>query len=217
MSIILAERLKSLQLDGQPGIAPKALQFYDMITQRVRTSRNSSFTLCRETIAIQLACEKLSIEFNQVAASTISSVSLPIYQASVQEARAALGLIKNITLEELDVQFGPPEGVIPYARQLLDEFKETLGATMPAAARRSMDWSGSVYVAAAFALACKHMKKRVVAKTKLLSLAGIKPTVFAGVQKKMEDYGKKTLQEIAAGGGAMAKAQLWNHRLIRQY
>ncbi|KAI8324683.1 hypothetical protein GQ54DRAFT_55288 [Martensiomyces pterosporus] len=199
MASLLAQQLRRLQLDDVPNLAPKAAQFFDQICLRIVHPKNKMLMLCRQTIAIQLACESLSVEFNEVGAISMSAVSERSYRACVQETRVALGLNKNITLEELDVQFGPPQGVIEYSRRLLEEFKQGFSATISAVVCRAMDWSNSVYIAAAFYLVCKHLKKRVVAKPKLILLASAKASVFESAVSQLEKFGKSTLAEIDSG------------------
>ncbi|PIA13793.1 hypothetical protein COEREDRAFT_11071 [Coemansia reversa NRRL 1564] len=200
MSAILAEFIAKLQLEDVPNLAPKAAQFFSQLGLKLVGYKNNSLALCRQTVAIQLACECLSVEFNEAAACSISSISPQIYQTCLKEARALLGLTKHITLDELNVQFGPPEGVIEYSRQLLDEFKRTLSSTMPASVSRSMDWDSSVYVVGAFFLVCKHLKRRVAAKPKLISMAVVKPIVFNNAVLKLEQFGKTTLANIDSRG-----------------
>ncbi|KAJ1966069.1 Origin of replication complex subunit 6 [Dipsacomyces acuminosporus] len=202
MTSILTQQISRLQLDHIPNLSAKAAQLFDQICRRIVHPKNKMLMLCRQCIAIQLACEGLSVEFNEVAASSISAVSLRSYQVCVQETKVALGLNKNITLEELDVQFGPPQLVIEYSRRLLDEFKQSLSATMSPAVSRVMDWANSVYIAAAFYLVCKHLKKRIVAKPKLIILASTKPSVFANAVAKLEQYGRNTLAEMDSGSVA---------------
>ncbi|KAJ2803515.1 Origin of replication complex subunit 6 [Coemansia guatemalensis] len=204
MSAILAEFIAKLQLEDVPNLAPKAAQFFSQLGQKLAGSKNNSLALCRQTVAIQLACECLSVEFNEAAACSISSISPQIYQTCLKEARALLGLTKHVTLDELNVQFGPPEGVIECSRMLLDEFRRTLGASMPASVSRSMDWNSSVYVVGAFFLACKHLKRRVVAKPKLITMAAVKPVVFNNAVLKLEQFGKSALANIdSRGAGAI--------------
>ncbi|KAJ2783310.1 hypothetical protein H4R18_001756 [Coemansia javaensis] len=206
MAAILAEYLGKLQLEDAPGVASKAAQFFDQVGQRMAggAAGGSGLALCRPTVAIQLACESLSVEFNEAAACSVSSVAPPAYRACVREARVLLGINRHVTLEELDVQFGPPPGIIEGARRLLDEFRRTLGATMPAAVSRSMNWGDSAYVAAAFFLACKHSKKRVVPRAELLAAAAVKPAVFTTAVAKLAQFGKQALADIAAGRIAAA-------------
>ncbi|KAJ1722878.1 Origin of replication complex subunit 6 [Coemansia erecta] len=171
MNEILSKHISLLQLEGIPNLAPKAAQFFDQLCKRITDPKNKAMLLCRQAVAIQLACEILSIEFNEVAASSISAVSSRTYLMCVQEARVALGLNRNITLEELDVQFGPPRGVIEACRDMLAEFKVKLVATMPASVSRSINWNDSVYIVGVFSVVCKYMKKRIAGKAKLLALS----------------------------------------------
>ncbi|KAJ2079381.1 Origin of replication complex subunit 6 [Coemansia sp. RSA 988] len=196
MSAILAEFIVKLQLEDVPNLAPKAAQFFSQLGQKLAGSKNNSLALCRQTVAIQLACECLSAEFNEAAACSISSISPQIYQTCLKEARTMLGLTKHVTLDELNVQFGPPEGVIECSRLLLDEFRRTLGATMPASVSRNMDWDSSVYIVGAFFLVCKHLKRRVASKPKLISMAAVKPVVFNNALIKLEQFGKSALANI---------------------
>ncbi|KAJ2796609.1 Origin of replication complex subunit 6 [Coemansia helicoidea] len=205
MSGILGEYLGKLQLDDAPGVASKAAQFFDQLGQRLSGARHGALAQCRPTIAIHLACESLSTEFNEVAARSVSSMSLAAYQACLKEARVLLNIRKHVTLEELDVQFGPPAGIIDCARQLLGEFERTLGGSMPAAVRRNMNWADSAYVAGAFFLVCKHFKKRVVAKADLLAVAAVKPAVFSTAVDKLTQFGKATLADIDQGRVAAPK------------
>ncbi|KAJ2157054.1 Origin of replication complex subunit 6 [Coemansia sp. RSA 552] len=203
MSALLADCIAKLQLDGIPKLAPKAAQFFDQIGQLRRSTKGSAgggLVQCRQAVSVQLACENLSVEFNEAAACSLSSMAPPAYRACVQEARAALGLTKHVTLEELDVQYGPPPGVVEYSRRLLEEFRRTLGAVLPAAASRSMNWDDSVYIVGAFYLVCKHMKKRVATKAELVSAAATKNAVFVNATKKLTEFGKATLAAIDAGG-----------------
>ncbi|KAJ2362023.1 Origin of replication complex subunit 6 [Coemansia sp. RSA 2607] len=155
--------------------------------------------LCRQAVAIQLACETLSIEFNEVAASSMSAVSSRTYLACVQEARVALGLNKNITLEELDVQFGPPRGVVAACRDMLVEFKVKLVGTMPPSVSRSINWNDSVYIVGVFSVVCKYMKKRIAGKTKLLALSSVKALAFNNAVAKFESICKDTIKKIEDG------------------
>ncbi|KAJ2709698.1 Origin of replication complex subunit 6, partial [Coemansia spiralis] len=205
MTAIIAEYLSKLQLDDAPGVASKAAQFFDQLGQRLSGGRGGGLALCRPTIAIHLACESLATEFNEMAARSVSSMTAQAYQACLKEARVLLGVHKHITLAELDVQFGPPAGIIDCSRQLLDEFKHTLGATMPAAVRRNMNWADSAYIAGAFFLVCKHFKKRVVAKAELLATAAVKPAVFNTAVDKLAQFGKATLADIDQGRVAAPK------------
>ncbi|KAJ2354478.1 hypothetical protein GGF43_003245 [Coemansia sp. RSA 2618] len=200
MSAILAECISKLQLEDVPSLAPKAAQFFDQIGQRLSRSKNTALALCRQSIAVQLACEALSVEFNEAAACSISSVSPTDFRACAKEVRTSLGLVKHITLEELDVQHGPPPEIVEYSRRLLDEFKRNLSATMPAAVSRSMNWDDSVYIVGAFFLVCRHFKKRVVAKPALIAAASVKPAIFNSAVGKLEQFGSATLKEIDAGG-----------------
>ncbi|KAJ2818770.1 hypothetical protein IWW50_005696, partial [Coemansia erecta] len=200
MSAILAECISKLQLEDVPSLAPKAAQFFDQIGQRLSRSKNTALALCRQSIAVQLACEALSVEFNEAAACSISSVSPTDFRACAKEVRTSLGLVKHITLEELDVQHGPPPEIVEYSRRLLDEFKRNLSATMPAAVSRSMNWDDSVYIVGAFFLVCRHFKKRVVAKPALIAAASVKPAIFNSAVGKLEQFGSATLKEINAGG-----------------
>ncbi|KAJ1646814.1 Origin of replication complex subunit 6 [Coemansia erecta] len=199
MNEILSKQLALLQLDGIPNLAPKAAQFFDQICRHVTNSKNRTLTLCRQTIAIQLACEVLSIEFNEAAASNLSAVAQRSYNTCAREVRIALGLKKDITLEELDVQVGPPPGVINAARTLLAELKTRIVATLSAAVSRTMNWGDSAYIASAFYVACKYMKKRVIAKTKLLEMASVKANVFNTAVSKIETTCKDTIKRIADG------------------
>ncbi|KAJ2310675.1 Origin of replication complex subunit 6 [Coemansia sp. RSA 2705] len=200
MSAILAECISKLQLEDVPGLTPKAAQFFDQIGQRLSRSKNSALALCRQAVAVQLACESMSVEFNEAAACSLSSVSTSDFRSCVKDVRTSLGLVKHITLEELDVQHGPPQGIIESARRLLDEFKLRLSATMPAAVSRSTNWEDSVYIAGAFFLVCRQLKKRVVAKPTLVAAAGVKPAIFNSAVAKLEQFGSETLKAIAAGG-----------------
>ncbi|KAJ1736690.1 Origin of replication complex subunit 6 [Coemansia sp. Benny D160-2] len=200
MSLVLAEQLERLQLDSIPGLAPKAAQYFDQICKQIPAQRNNVLMLSRQTIAIHLACESLSVEFNELAGSAQSAVSLRSYQSCVQSVRVALGLNKNLTLEELDVQFNPPPGLLEYARRLLSEFKTTFIATLPVAVGRTISLDDSVYVAAAFHLVSMRLKRRIAGKQKLIAAASAKPSVFASALLKIEQFGKTTLAEIEAGG-----------------
>ncbi|KAJ2399557.1 Origin of replication complex subunit 6, partial [Coemansia sp. RSA 2530] len=203
--------LTKLQLDGIPNLAAKAAQYSDHINQRFSGSRVLSLNLAKQPVAIQLACESLSVEFNEAAGSALSALSLAEYKRCLHDIRVALGLNKHITLEELDVRFGPPPGVIEYSRKLLDEFKQSFGATMPPSVSRQTNWADSAYVAGAFALVCKRLKKRVASKADILAIASIKPKVYANVLVKLEEFGKRTLAEIESGGGTMAKTPAKKH------
>ncbi|KAJ2852557.1 hypothetical protein IWW36_000186 [Coemansia brasiliensis] len=205
MSAILAECISKLQLDDIPRLTPKAAQFFDQIGQRLPRSKNTTLALCRPSIAVLLACETLSVPFNESAACSLSSVSLSDFQLCVKEVRTLLGLVKHITLEELDVLHGPPTQIIEYSRKLLDEFKRNLGATMPAAVSKNMNWEDSVYIVSAFFLVCKHFKKRVASKSTLITAASVKPTVFNSAVSKLEQFGSAVLKEIDAGGLDVAK------------
>ncbi|KAJ2661667.1 Origin of replication complex subunit 6 [Coemansia sp. RSA 1199] len=205
MSAILAECISKLQLENVPSLAPKAAQYFDQIGQRLSRTKTTALALCRQSIAVQLACESLSVPFNEAAACSLSSVSLSDFRACVKEARTSLGLVKHITLEELDVQYGPPPEIIEYSRRLLDEFRHKLGATMPAAVSRSMNWDDSVYIVGAFFLVCKHFKKRVVAKAALIGTASVKPAIFNSAVSKLEQFGGKTLKDIGTAGIGMLK------------
>ncbi|KAJ2493825.1 hypothetical protein IWW37_000211 [Coemansia sp. RSA 2050] len=197
--------LTKLQLEGIPNLAAKAAQYSDQISQRFSGSKVHSLNLAKLPVAIQLACESLSVEFNEAAGSALSALSLREYKKCLHDIRVALGLNKHITLEELDVRFGPPPGVIEYSRKLLDEFKQSFGATMPLSVSRHMNWADSAYVAGAFALVCKHFKKRVASKADILAIASIKLKVFNNALSKLEEFGKGTLAEIDSGGNIMAR------------
>ncbi|KAI9477299.1 hypothetical protein BX667DRAFT_506448 [Coemansia mojavensis] len=199
MSAILAECISKLQLDDVPRLAPKAAQFFDQIGQRLPRSKNTTLALCRPSIAVLLACEALSVPFNESAACSLSSVSLNDFQTCVKEVRTLLGLVKHITLEELDVLHGPPTQVIEYSRKLLEEFKSNLSATIPVAVSKNMNWEDSVYIASAFFLVCKHFKKRVASKSTLITAASVKPAVFNNAVSKLEQYGSAVLKEIDTG------------------
>ncbi|KAJ2252871.1 hypothetical protein GGI13_003024 [Coemansia sp. RSA 455] len=201
----LSSLLNKLQLDGIPNLAAKAAQYSDQINQRFSGSRVLSLNLAKQPAAIQLACESLSVEFNEAAGSALSALSLREYKKCTHDIRVALGLNKHITLEELDVRFGPPQGVIEYSRKLLDEFKQSFGATMPLSVSRHMNWADSAYIAGAFALVCKRLKKRVASKADLLDIASIKPKVYSNALAKLEEFGKDTLAEIDNGGNILAK------------
>ncbi|KAJ2057833.1 hypothetical protein GGI17_005410 [Coemansia sp. S146] len=201
----LSSLLNKLQLDGIPNLAAKAAQYFDQINQRFSGSKVLSLNLAKQPAAIQLACESLSIEFNEAAGSALSALSLREYKKCTHDIRVALGLNKHITLEELDVRFGPPQGVIEYTRKLLDEFKQSFGATMPLSVSRHMNWADSAYVAGAFALVCKRFKKRVASKADILAIASIKPKVYSNALAKLEEFGKGTLTEIDNGGDILAK------------
>ncbi|KAJ2452029.1 Origin of replication complex subunit 6 [Coemansia sp. RSA 2336] len=196
MSAILAECISKLQLDDVPRLVPKAAQFFDQIGQRLPRSKNTTLALCRPSIAVLLACESLSVPFNESAACSLSSVSLSDFQACVKEVRTLLGLVKHTTLEELDVLYGPPTQIIEYSRKLLDEFRCNLGATIPVAVSKNMNWEDSVYIASAFFLVCKHFKKRVASKSALVTAASVKPAVFNNAVGKLEQYGSAVLREI---------------------
>ncbi|KAJ1903902.1 Origin of replication complex subunit 6 [Coemansia sp. IMI 209127] len=200
MSSALSEQLERLQLDNVPGLAPKAAQYFDQICKQIPAQRNNVLMLSRQTIAIQLACESMSVEFNELAGSAQSAVALRSYQTCVQSVRAALGLNKNLSLEELDVQFNPPPGILECTRRILGEFKRGFIATLPAAVGRTIDLEDSAYVAAAFHLVSTRFKRRIASKQKLIAAAMIKPSIFAGALKKIEQFGKATLAEIDAGG-----------------
>ncbi|KAJ2001306.1 Origin of replication complex subunit 6 [Coemansia thaxteri] len=197
--------LHQLQLEGIPNLAAKAAQYFDQINQRFSGSKVHSLNLAKQPVAIQLACESLSVEFNEAAGSALSALSLREYKKCTQDIRIALGLNKHITLDELDVRFGPPQGIVEYSRRLLAEFKESFGATMPASVSRHMNWDDSAYVVGAFALVCKHFKKRVASKADILALASIKPKVYANALAKLDEFGKATLAEIDSGGTGLAK------------
>ncbi|KAJ2703708.1 Origin of replication complex subunit 6 [Coemansia sp. IMI 209128] len=197
--------LTKLQLDGIPNLAAKAAQYSDQIHQRFSGSKVHSLNLAKLPVAIQLACESLSVEFNEAAGSTLSALSLREYKKCLHDIRVALGLNKHVTLEELDVRFGPPQGVIDYSRKLLVEFKQSFGATMPLSVSRHMNWADSAYIAGAFALVCKHFKKRVASKADILAIASIKPKVFNNALSKLEEFGKRTLAEIDGGSDTMAR------------
>ncbi|KAJ2810265.1 hypothetical protein H4S07_002764 [Coemansia furcata] len=197
--------LSKLQLDGIPNLAAKAAQYFDQINQRFFGSKVLSLNLAKQPVAIQLACENLSVEFNEAAGSAMSALSLQEYRKCAHDIRVALGINKHITLEELDVRFGPPQGVIEYSRKLLDEFKQSFGATMPLSVSRHMNWADSAYVAGAFALVCKHFKKRVANKADILAIAAIKPKVYTNALAKLEEFGKGTLAEIDNGGDIIVK------------
>ncbi|KAJ1666986.1 Origin of replication complex subunit 6 [Coemansia sp. RSA 1813] len=199
MSSALSEQLERLQLDNIPGLAPKAAQYFDQICKQIPAQRNNVLMLSRQTIAIQLACESLSVEFNELAGSAQSAVALRTYQTCVQSVRVALGLNKKLTLEELDVQFNPPPGILEYTRRTLSEFKSAFIATLPMAIGRTIDLEDSVYVAAAFHLVSTRFKRRIASKQKLIAAAMIKPNIFAGALKKIEEFSKVTLAEIDAG------------------
>ncbi|KAJ2828101.1 Origin of replication complex subunit 6 [Coemansia sp. 'formosensis'] len=201
----LSSLLSKLQLDGIPNVAAKAAQYFDQINHRFSGSKVHSLNLAKQPVAIQLACESLSVEFNEAAGSALSALSLREYKKCTHDIRVALGLNKHITLEELDVRFGPPQGVIEYSRKLLDEFKQRFGATMPLSVSRHMNWADSAYVAGAFALVCKHFKKRVASKADILAIAAIKPKVYTNALAKLEEFGKVTLAEIDSGGDIFAK------------
>ncbi|KAJ1733732.1 Origin of replication complex subunit 6 [Coemansia biformis] len=205
MSAILTEFIGKLQLDDAPGLASKAAQLFDQLGQRLSGAKGSTLALCRPAAAIQLACEHLSIEFNEAVACSVSSMQPQAYRSCLKEARVLLGVNKHITLEEIDVQFGPPAGIIEYSRKLLDEFRLTLGAAMPVAVCRNMNWGDSAYIAGAFFLVCKHFKKRVVAKAELIAAAAVKPAVFNTAVEKLTQFGKSTLADIDAGRVAAPK------------
>ncbi|KAJ2750590.1 hypothetical protein GGI19_005017 [Coemansia pectinata] len=201
----LSSLLNKLQLDGIPNLAAKAAQYFDQINQRFSGSKVLSLNLAKQPAAIQLACESLSIEFNEAAGSALSALSLREYKKCTHDIRVALCLNKHITLEELDVRFGPPQGVIEYTRKLLDEFKQSFGATMPLSVSRHMNWADSAYVAGAFALVCKRFKKRVASKADILAIAFVKPKVYSNALAKLEEFGKGTLVEIDNGGDILSK------------
>ncbi|KAJ2889716.1 hypothetical protein GGI21_006458, partial [Coemansia aciculifera] len=198
--------ISQLQLEGIPNLAAKAAQYFSQINQHFSGSKVHSLNLAKQPVAIQLACENLSIEFNETAGSTLSALSLREYKKCAHDIRVALGLNKHITLEELDVRFGPPPGVIEYSRRLLDEFKRCFGATMSLSASRGTNWADSAYVVGAFTLVCKHFKKRVASKADILAIASIKPKVLLNTLANLEQFGKATLAEIdSGGGGSLAK------------
>ncbi|KAJ1861056.1 Origin of replication complex subunit 6 [Coemansia sp. RSA 486] len=199
MNEILSHLLVQLQLDGIPKVAPKAAQFFDQICRQVTNSKSKILSLCRQTIAIQLACEVLSIEFNEAAASSLSGVTPRSYNTCAKEVRTALGLNKSITLEELDVQVGPPPGVVDAARALHSEFKRQISMTIPAAVSRTMNWGDSVYIASVFYVACKYMKKRVIGKAKLLEIASVKLPVLNAAVAKIESLCKTIIKSIEQG------------------
>ncbi|KAI9502785.1 hypothetical protein GGI25_005198 [Coemansia spiralis] len=200
MAHMLSEQLEKLQLSNTPGVAPKAAQFFDQICKRMPTQRNNVLSLSRQLIAIQLACENLSVEFNELAANAMSAVSQRAYQSCVQSVRIALGLNKHLTFEQLDVQFNPPPIIIEYSRRLLDEFKQAFIATLPTAVGRNIDLDNSAYIAAAFYLVTTRFKKRIAGKQKLIAVAMIKQPVFLSAMEKVEQFGKNTLAEIDSRG-----------------
>ncbi|KAJ2747953.1 hypothetical protein GGI20_000040 [Coemansia sp. BCRC 34301] len=197
--------LHRLQLEDTPNLAAKAAQYLAQINQRLSGSKVHSLNLAKQPVAIQLACESLSVEFSEAAGSALSALSLREYKKCAHEIRVALGLNKHITLEELDVRFGPPQGIVEYSRKLLDEFKQSFGATMPLSVSRHMNWADSAYVVGAFTLVCKRFKKRVASKADILAIASIKPKVFNNALAKLEEFGKVTLAEINNGGDSLAK------------
>ncbi|KAJ2702158.1 hypothetical protein H4218_000960 [Coemansia sp. IMI 209128] len=152
----------------------------------------------------------LSVEFNEAAGSALSALSLAEYKRCLHDIRVALGLNKHITLEELDVRFGPPPGVIEYSRKLLDEFKQSFCATMSPSVSGQTNWADSAYVVGAFALVCKCLEKRVASKVDIIAIASIKPKVYTNVLAKLEEFGNCTLAEIDSGGDALVKIQQRN-------
>ncbi|KAJ2455064.1 Origin of replication complex subunit 6 [Coemansia sp. RSA 2424] len=201
----LTNLISKLQLDGIPNLAAKAAQYFSQIDQRFSGSKVHSLNLAKLPVAIQLACENLSVEFNEAAGSALSALSLREYKKCTRDIRVALGLNKHITLEELDVRFGPPQGIIEYSRKLLDEFKQSFGATMPLSVSKHMNWADSAYIVGAFTLVCKRFKKRVASKADILAIASIKPKVYSNALAKLEEFGKATLAEIDSGGNTLAK------------
>ncbi|KAJ2013057.1 hypothetical protein IWW57_006163 [Coemansia sp. S610] len=76
---------------------------------------------------------------------------------------------------------------------------------MPPSVSRQTNWADSAYVAGAFALVCKRLKKRVASKADILAIASIKPKVYANVLAKLEEFGKRTLAELESGGDTLTK------------
>ncbi|KAJ2723867.1 hypothetical protein GGI07_002330 [Coemansia sp. Benny D115] len=200
MKEILNSLIDRLGLSDVPGLPGKATQFFHTICSRIPNPKNNRLSLCRQAIAIQLASESLTTDFNKQAASSMSAVNLPDYLACLQEVRIALGLIKSITLEELDVQFSPVPGTIEMARALLEEFREGFSATMPVNLTRSMNWSDSVYIVAAYYVVCRHAKKRSASQPTLIKMALTRKDAFAKAVSALETYGQNTIKAIKERG-----------------
>lgn len=192
----LSKILQDLQLDSIPKLQPKAQQYLSQINQKFASSRSTSLGLAKLPAAIQLACEYLSVDFDPQQALQLSALTPKLYYQSLQDIRVALGITKHVTLEELNVKYGPPQGIIEFSGQLLGEFKQKFSATLPLATSKSLNWKDSVYVVAAFSVVCKKLKKRVVKKSELVGLSLVNQRVFDNVVAKLELYGKDTLKEV---------------------
>ncbi|KAJ1947737.1 Origin of replication complex subunit 6 [Kickxella alabastrina] len=200
MSELIHNLVNRLGLSDNPNILPKAMQYFETIRKSVTNPKQNFSTLSHPSISIHLACESLSFEFNKWAAIGMSGVGEKAYDEAMHEVRVALGLFKHITLDELNVKFNPPPGIINAACSLLAEFKCNISATMSISASRSVNWGDSVYITAAFCVVYKHMKKRGPSRAKLMAVANTKKTMFDTAVQKLEQFGKVTLSRISAEG-----------------
>ncbi|KAJ1919764.1 Origin of replication complex subunit 6 [Mycoemilia scoparia] len=138
----------------------------------------------------------MDIPFNETAAIQLSAVGEKVYQSCVKEFRMLLGIQKELTIQELTVQFGCPPEVTYFTQAILKDFKKNYSFNLPPAYAKNNIWESPINIVAAFYLAAGCIKKGLASKSKLSESTKIPSTKLNDNIKQFEKYCGAALTSI---------------------